>query len=196
MTQHRFSRHVVRQLHVLGALALLAVLAGCAAPTRSGSPASPPETINLPLIQGWFEGRRAYYVTTDISEGAMAAMMGANHVPRLANALPPEPKVPGAPSSTDRIYVFPNGDQVNVLPSAPEPLGPGNKSNAYSPLWQIVNVTWNPDVSKAILKSEQDVLEAEDAGRVTVQPTRVVVNCPVVRIEGDLLRGASLPRAR
>lgn len=196
MSQHRPFHHTCPYPLVMSSLALIAVLAGCAAPTRSGLPASLPETINLPLIQGWFDGRKAYYVTTDISDAAMAAMVGGNHVPRLANALPPEPKIPGAPSSTDRIYVFPNGDQANVLPSAPEPLGPGNTSNAYSPLWQIVKVTWNPNVPAVLLKSEQDVLEAEDAGRVTVEPTRIVVNCPVVRIEDNLLRGASLPTAR
>lgn len=196
MTQDRSFRHGLPCPWVISSLALIVVLAGCAAPTRSGSPASPTETINLPLIQGWFQGRKAYYVTTDISDAAMAAMVGANHVPRLVNALPPEPKIPGAPSSTDRIYVFPNGDQGNVLPSAPEPLGPGNRSNAYSPLWQIVKVTWNPGFPTVLLKSEQDVLDAEDAGRVTVEPTRFVVNCPVVRIEGNLLRGASLPRPR
>jgi hypothetical protein len=182
--------------HMVAAIVVITVLAGCALPVRPRPAGAPLETISLPLIQGWFDGRRAYYVTTDISDAGMAGMMGANHVPRLANALPPEPKVPGTPSSTDRIYVFPNGEQANVLPSAPEPLGPGNKSNAYSPLWQLVNVTWNPGFSAGLLRSEQDVLEAEDAGRVTVEPTRIVVNCPVVRIEDDLLRGASLPKKR
>jgi len=177
-------------------LALIAGLTGCVTPLRSGSNPVRPETINLPLIQGWFEGRRAYYVTTDASDAAMSAMMGANYVPRLANTLPPEPKVPGTPSSTDRIYKFPNAEQASALPSAPEPLGAGNASNAYSPLWQIVNVTWNPGVKPVILRSERDVLEAEDAGRITVMPTRIVVNCPVVRIEDELLQGASLPKTR
>jgi hypothetical protein len=103
---------------------------------------------------------------------------------------------PGAPSSTDRIYKFPNAEQASVLPSAPEPLGASNASNAYSPLWQIVEVTWKPGVTPVVLRSERDVLEAEDAGRVTVVPTRIVVNCPVVRIEDELLRGASLPKKR
>lgn len=195
----RDRKSLVRREHatqVAAAIAVITMLSGCATPVRPRPAGTPVETISLPLIQGWFEGRRAYYVTTDISDAAMAGMMGANHVPRLANALPPEPKVPGTPSSTDRIYVFPNGEQANVLPSAPEPLGPGNKSNAYSPLWQLVNVTWNPGIAAGLLRSEQDVLEAEDAGRVTVEPTRIVVNCPVVRIEDDLLRGASLPKKR
>ena len=115
------------------AIVVITVLAGCATPVAPRPAGAPVETISLPLILGWFDGRRAYHVTTDISDAAMAGMMGANHVPRLANALPPEPQVPGAPSSTDRIYVFPNGEQANVLPSAPEPLGPGDNSNAYSP---------------------------------------------------------------
>ncbi len=196
MVHHRFPARIAETLHAFASLALITGLAGCVTPPRTGSNPVPPETINLPLIQGWFEGRRAYYVTTDTSDAATSGMMGANYVPRLANTLPPEPKVPGTPSSTDRIYKFPNGEQASVLPSAPEPLGAGNTSNAYSPLWQVVNVTWNPGVAPVLLRSEQDVLEAEDAGRVTVEPTRLVVNCPVVRIEGELLPGASLPKGR
>jgi hypothetical protein len=196
MNHQRLSVRGDRALLAMASLSLLASLTGCVTPLRTGASPASLETINLPLIQGWFEGRRAYYVTTDASDAAMSAMMGANHVPRLANTLPPEPKVPGTPSSTDRIYKFPNGEQASVLPSAPEPLGSTNSSNAYSPLWQIVNVTWNPGVNAVILRSERDVLEAEDAGRVTVVPTRIVVNCPVVRIEDQLLQGASLPRIR
>ena len=133
-------------------------------------------------------------MTTDASDAAMSAMMGANYLPRLANTLPPDPKVPDTPSSTDRIYKFPDGEQASVLPSAPEPLAAGNANNAHSALWQIVNVKWNPGVEAVVLRSERDVLEAEDAGRVTVLPTRIVVNCLVVRIDDELLQGASLPK--
>lgn len=172
-------------------LATIAV-AGCAA--SGGLRVSrPDETVNLPLVQGWFEGRRAFYVTTDVSDPEMARRAGANYVPRLANALPPEPKVPGTPSSIDRIYMVTNFKQGNVLPSAPQPLGPGNSSNAYSPLGQIVTVSWKTGETPVLLRSEQEVLGAEDAGRVILEPLRVIANCPVVRIEGDFLPGASLP---
>lgn len=170
-------------------------LAGCAAIGGSRLSSSD-ETVNLPLVQGWFEGRRAFYVTTDVSDPEMARRAGANHVPRLANALPPEPKVPGMPSTIDRIYMVTNFKQGNVLPSAPQPLGPGNASNAYSPLWQIVTVTWKAGETPVLLRSEQEVLGAEDAGRVILEPQRVIANCPVVRIEGEFLPGASLPGSR
>lgn len=172
------------------ALAVM-VVAGCAASGAARDPGRD-ETVALPLVQGWFEGRRAFYVTTDVSDLEMARRAGANHVPRLANALPPEPKVPGAPSTIDRIYMVTNFKQGNVLPSAPQPLGPGNASNAYSPLWQIVTVTWKTGETPVLLRSEQEVLGAEDAGRVLVEPQRVIANCPVVRIEGEFLPGASL----
>ena len=196
MTHRRALLSIEPLARAAASLAIVATLTACATPPRTGLDTVRPETINLPLIQGWFDGRRAYYVTTDMSDAGMSGMTGANYVPRLANALPPEPRVPGAPSSTDRIYKFPNAEQASVLPSAPEPLGPGNASNAYSPLWQIVNVTWNRGVTPVLLRSEREVLEAEDVGRVTLEITRIVVNCPVVRIEDDLLRGASLPRGR
>ena len=48
------------------------------------------ETV-LPLNRAWVDGRSVEYVTTDISDAAMAKAMGANHVPRLAEAISTQP---------------------------------------------------------------------------------------------------------
>ncbi|MBW8846332.1 MAG: hypothetical protein JF607_15315 [Burkholderiales bacterium] len=65
-------------LRPLGSLLLTSLLAACAqAPQRPGE-------VVLPLQQAWVDGRRVDYVTTDISDAAMAAQAGVNHAPRLA----------------------------------------------------------------------------------------------------------------
>jgi hypothetical protein len=169
---------------------LLAVIAsalpGCAGSgtvTRAG-------VVELPLQIGWFAGERVFYVTTDISDAGMAADNGANHVPRLADALPPPGSAPGSPSAVERIYKVTNFDQGTVLPSVPMPVGAANRDTAYSPLWVLVMVTWKSGASPRELRSEEQVLEAEERGLVTVQRTRIVVNCPVVMTErGGRLRG-------
>jgi hypothetical protein len=166
------------------------VATGCASsPTQSASE----KFIKLPLVQGWFEGKQVWYVTTDISDAAMAKGGNANYVPSLANALSPEPRVPGTPSSTDRIYKFMNFDQGSVLPSIPQPLGGNNVNPQYSPLWQLYAVYWQEGKQPHILHSEQEVLEAQDAGLIRINALRIIVNCPVVRTESELIPGAELP---
>ena len=173
-------------------LAIATVLAsGCAAiaPNAAGTT----RTVELPLVSGWFEGQPVHYVTTDVSDAELARKMGVNFVPRLADALPPAPALPGKAGVVERIYAFTNFDQGNVLPSAPVPTGPANADRAYSPLWVLVEVSWLPGTTAQTLRSEEAVLQAADKGWVKIAPTRVVVNCPVVMTaQGGALRGARI----
>ncbi|MFN4362286.1 MAG: hypothetical protein ACK4F4_16350 [Hylemonella sp.] len=152
-------------------------LAGCA---------SGPAEVRLPLRQAWVDGRQVAYVTTDISDATMARMEGVNHVPRLAQAL----GGPGRPAVTERVYKFVNGEQITVFQSAPRPAGGANADPNYSPLWRMVLVRWLRPAALRELRSEEEVLAAEERGDVSLEVTDIVVNCPVVRsAEGQALRG-------
>lgn len=72
------------------------------------------------------------------------------------------------------IWVVKNGaaGQRNVIDTVP-----GRKS--YSPLWAVVEVTWNDGVTPRVLRSADAVRAADEAGRVTLRKTAIVVNCPV-----------------
>ena len=169
-------------------LALAGILTGCmpiGADVRTG-------VIELPLQSGWFQGQRVFYVTTDTSDAAMASAKGANFVPRLADALPAPGAGPGARSAIDKIYAIANFEQGNVLPSAPVPAGAANRDLAYSPLWVMVMVTWQPGTLPRELRSEEEVLAAAERGQVRIEPTRIVVNCPVVMTS----QGGALPGVR
>jgi hypothetical protein len=167
-------------------VALLAVTLGlltaCAAPAPGGERTD----VVLPLNRAWVDGRKVAYVTTDVSDAAMARMSGANFVPRLADAIPKA----GQTSVLERVYKFPRGEQISIFQSAPTPAGPANADRNYSPLWRIVLVQWrNPDRVRE-LKSEEELLAAEDKGEVTLNITSVVANCPVVRAaDGQALKG-------
>ncbi len=167
--------------------AALAWLAGCASLgfVRPGF-------VELPLRSGWYEGQPVDYVTTDVSDLAMAREAGANHVPRLAEALPEGPPRPGQRSSVERIYKVVNFNQGSVLPSVPQPVGAGSRDGSYSPLWVIVKVSWQPGTAPRVLRSEEEVLAAAEKGEVALETTRIVVNCPVVRTA----RGGALPGVR
>ncbi len=168
-----------------GAVLVVALLAGCAAPAGTRT-----ET-RLPLARAWVDGRSVEYVTTDVSDAAMAAAMGVNHVPRLAAALPPR-RDGGAPqpSAVERVYMFPGGEQVNIFQSAPRPAGPANADRAYSPLWRVVLVRWQRALARRELVSEEVVLAAEERGDLALEITDTVANCPIVRsADGAALRG-------
>jgi hypothetical protein len=168
-------------LNSIVALALVALLAGCA-----HAPASPgPGQVQLPVLKGWFEGEVVLYVTTDVSHADVAAEKGANFSPRLAHALPGGPPQPGRRSSVDKVYAVTNFLQPSIFASAPLPVGPASRDTAYSPLWQMVKVTWQPGRSPRELRAEEAVLDAAEKGDVVLDSTPVVLNCPIVQRPGQ-----------
>lgn len=156
-------------------MGLLAGLGGCT---------SVPE-VTLPRQQAWVEGRRVDYVTTDISDAAMAQAGGVNHVPRLADALGT-----GRASLTERVYKFPQGEQISIFASGPAPQGATRPDPNYSPLWRLVLVRWTAGAQVRELRSEEALLAAQAAGELSLEVTPIVVNCPIVRaVDGTPLRG-------
>ena len=132
------------------------------------------ETV-LRVQRAWVDGRQVEYISTDVSDPNMAKANGVNYVPRLAEALGE-----GRKSLTERVYKFPKGEQISVFPSAPLPAGPGNANTSYSPLWRIVMVNWLKADKVRELKSEEEILAAEEKGELAVEVTNVVANCPVI----------------
>lgn len=160
---------------------LLCAIFAMAAPAQAQQAG---DVVELPLVSGWYDGGVVRYVTTDVSDKKAAAEMGANYVPRLANALVMQQQ-PGQAGVVERIYSFINFKQGSVLPSLPSPIGAGNLNQSYSPLWQVHKVSWLPGKQPRVLKSEEEVLAAEEAGEVGIEKTRLIVNCPVIFSAAD-----------
>lgn len=138
-------------------------------------------------------GLQVRQATTDVSHADVAEAKGANFAPRLADALPVGPPVPGRRSSVDKVYAVTNFKHESIFASAPFPMGSASRDRAYSPLWQMVKVTWAVGKVPQTLKSEEAVLAAVDSGAVTLEPTSVVLNCPIVhRGPKGALPGVSL----
>ena len=144
-----------------------------------------PGQVQLPVLKGWFEGETVLYVTTDVSHADVAAAKGANFAPRLALALPGGPPQPGRRSSVDKVYAVGNFKQPSIFASAPKPVGPASADTAYSPLWQMVKVTWQAGRSPRELRAEEAVLDAAEKGEVTLEATPVVLNCAIVQRAGQ-----------
>lgn len=170
-------------MRTLSALVLAAsLLTACASPFFDVGRS---ETV-LPLSRAWVDGEIVEYITTDISDLDMARMMGANHVPGLAAAIRPAP----GQSLVERVYKFPGEEQISIFQSAPKPVGAENRDRSYSPLWQVVQVRWQDQKLRRELKSEEELLAAEERKELTLELTDIVINCPVTRsANGDALRG-------
>ena len=181
------------RVYSCGVLMALSLLAGCGAlPPGKAGPGIATE-VTLPLVTAWFENTLVQYISTDSSDAAMAQAKDMNFVPLLANALGKGPGAAPTASVLARIYVFPDGSQRNVLPSMPKPTGYANADTAYSPLWQLYAVAWQPGRARRDLRSEDALLDAAERGDVTITATRIVANCPVVySAQGGLLSGARL----
>ena len=141
--------------------------------TRANVPAT------IPMHQGFFNGESVYFMITDASDSKHAKIITENQgwkvelAPLLANA-------PDAALST--TYMFTNGVngdgvhgfQGEVFTSTPA------QPDIYSALTSHVHVMWNDDVTSSVLTSEEEILAAEEAGTITLEPLNVVINMPQI----------------
>ena len=139
------------------------------------------DRVSVPLLHAWYDGKEVLYITTDVSDQAIAKAKQVNYAPRLRDAVPHYPKPPQVKTVLERVYAFPNKEQTwSVFASAPEPLGSESQNTHYSPLWLMYTVVWKDPSKAQELTSQDAILIAEDEGLVTVERTDIVLNCPII----------------
>jgi len=139
--------------------------------------------ITMPMIDGYHNGEKVFFVHTEVSDKNMADMMSMMinfptlHVSDLANM---------SESEMSKVYVFTNGIagsgpygggpfmfQIDVFDSIPDQIG-------YSQFRVPHLVTWNENSTPRILTSVDEILAAESIAELTIQETENVVNAPMV----------------
>lgn len=153
---------LTRRIGMLAAVSLLALSSAAQAATK----------ITMPLVTGYYDDQKIYYVNTEASDLGVATADGTTFVPKLTNSI--------RVGATADIYVVTNNNQHNIVDSVPSPFGPANAAADYSPLWRVTLVTWQTGFTPKTLTSEAAVLAARDAGMITLTATDIVVNCPVI----------------
>jgi len=160
---------------LLGA-ALLGLLAGCTGSAGGGSFA------NIPAGMGYAEGAEIYFAHLEASDAGVAEKLTAMMqspvllVPSLAQ-IPAE--------YLARVYVFENGvsgsgpfgSQADVFDAPPG-------SPGYTPLRKLMVVRWEEGAKARVLKSVQEVEDAQVAGEVQLSEPGVVINMPFITWEG------------
>jgi hypothetical protein len=142
--------------------------------------------ITLPLIRGFVKGHEVFYITTEASDKTVA-----DHLTNLTGSrVVYAPALKNAPAdSLANIYQFkngikgtgPEGFQPNVADS--QPGDPG-----YSPIWRVNLVEWKQGVKPRELKSELEIIAAQEKGDLSIKPANVIVNCPFVKWNGGSLK--------
>jgi hypothetical protein len=142
--------------------------------------------IDVPLIKGYENGNEIFLIVTDASDNQTAAQITnttgfkVNFAPLLATT--PE-------EARGQTYLFENGIegegplgfQLPVINARPGQEG-------YSPLSQINFVRWNEAAQPTELRSEEDVIAANNTGELTITETDVIVNYPAVQWEGGSIQ--------
>jgi len=144
--------------------------------------------ITIPMIDGYYNGEKVFFVHTEVSDKEMAEMMSMMinfptlHVSDLNNISPDE---------MSKVYVFTNGIsgsgpygggpfmyQIDVFDSIPDQMG-------YSQFRVPHLVTWNENSTPRILTSVDEIMEAESNAELTIQKTDNVVNAPMIVWKSD-----------
>jgi len=144
--------------------------------------------ITMPMIDGYYSGKKVFFVHTEVSDKNMADMMSMMinfptlHVSKLSDVSSDE---------MAKVYVFTNGIsgsgpygggpfmyQIDVFDSIPDQMG-------YNQFRVPHLVTWNDDSTPRILTSEDEILEAATNGELTIKKTDNVVNAPMIVWESN-----------
>jgi len=135
----------------------------------------------IPLLKGLYDSKGVLFITTEISDKTMRDQIGnftgstVNYEPNLTKS-----------QDIGELWVFKNGVkgpglmgfQANVFNSIP-----GDAH--YTPLWKVNIVEWKTTSTPTILGSDDIIANATKKGQITVTPTNVVVNCPIVQWGGN-----------
>lgn len=170
MKRYHFSRFLILVM-------VFPILLAACAPAQSG-----PAMAELPAGKAYADGKEIYFVHTEASDADVASLLTTMmdspvlEVPGLA-------EVPD--SALANVYVFDNGltgmgplgFQADVFDNPPG-------SDGYSPLRKLSIVTWVDPAKARELKSVADILQAEQAGELTISQPGVVINMPFVVWDG------------
>jgi hypothetical protein len=131
-----------------------------------------------PLVQGIYEGETVLFIHPEASDPDVAALLTDMMGPQVVT-VPGLAEIPEALLGS--VYVFTNGisgtgptgfqpDLFDSIPGNPE----------YTPLRAISRVTWQDEQMPRQINSVDELEAAEEAGEITLEPTGIVVNMPIL----------------
>lgn len=150
-------------------LVLALILSACSQSTA-------PNYAEIPAGRAFADGQEIFFSHTEVSDPQVGELL-TNMMKSPVLVVPSLAEVPDAARS--HVYVFQNGVagsgpfkfQADVFPNQP-----GDPD--YSPLRQVILVTWTDESQAKELKSEEEIQALVDQGVLTLEETPIVVNMP------------------
>jgi len=161
------------------------MMTGMMAGMMAGSAMSfnPDVPITIPMIDGYYNGDKVYFIHTELSDEKMADMMTRMvnfptlYTPDLENI---------SVDDIGKFYVFTNGIagtgrygggpfffQIDLFDTIPT-------SNGYSEFRVPQLVTWNEDSTPRLLTSVNELLDAKANGELSIKSADFVVHLPMI----------------
>ena len=145
---------------------------------------TPNAPVVIPLVKGLYDGKDILLIITEVSDKAMKDQIG-NFTGFPVNY---DANLTKISQGVGNLWIFKNGVkgpgfmgfQASVVDSIPGDPG-------YTPLWKVSIVEWktNSGITPTILGSDDAIAAAQSKGQITVTPTNVVVNCPILQWGGN-----------
>ncbi len=157
-------------------IAILLLLGACTT-TQQDMP-----TAILPAGMAYAEGKEIYFVHTEASDPQIAELL----TNMMSSPVLLVPALADAPDSAlANVYVFDNGlegmgplgFQADVFDNPPG-------TDGYSPLRRLNVATWADPAQARLLKSTAEILQAAEAGELSLAQPGVVINMPFVVWDG------------
>lgn len=141
----------------------------------------------IPMHMGTFDGKPVYYIITDSNDQTHVDLITKQQEWKVALA-PPLSNTPK--NALQTVYTFVDGIegdgihgyQNEVFSATP------TQTDEYSALASITNISWKTGQVPEILNSTQAIMKAEEAGRIKLEETKVVINMPqIVWPDGQMM---------
>lgn len=135
---------------------------------------------------GYYGGEEVFFIHTETSDPAIASTMQG----MLGSPVPVVESLAQTPEDArSAVYGFTNGVVPDDTSSGPLGFAPDVFDSApgdedYTPLRELMLVTWSAEDDARVLTSEQEVLDAEAAGEIDIEDTGIVVNMPLLSWPG------------
>jgi hypothetical protein len=139
------------------------------------------DTTSFNLSKGYVNGDIKSFITTDASDNQTADSI-TESLGQKINFAPLLASIPD--SYLQQGYDFVNGIEGNGSFGFQIPVAsaiPGEKD--YSPLVQLNFVKWTDDADARILKSSEEIEQAQRNGEIQIMKTSIVINSPAIQQE-------------
>lgn len=188
-----------RPVRILGVLAVLTagllLLAACGdgeVPTTERTPLEQTDAMGdagedqpprFPPVFAYYEGEEVFFIHSETSNPEVSQMltdmMGGSPV-LVVDSLA---EIPAELLGT--VYVFTNGVEPEDTPAGPMGFQPDVFDSApgdadYTPLRRIMVVSWADDAEPRLLTAEQEILDAQQAGELTIGERGAVAVMPLL----------------